>query len=183
MGGVGGELFLLRERGGKTAEGGIERSGELAQFIVRVGDVDTLRKISGGDASGRGTDFLDRLERAASEQPDAAESQRQHGQSATDQPHREPVCGLYFRENGATGQNAIAPLGVVKGFAESAARPEIRAGVPAGLIGSRRLHWRVGRTFEQCAAAARPNREVKTVRRAFVEERRHFTGNVKNPLP
>ena len=37
--GVGGELFLLRERGVEAREGGIQNGGELAEFAFRFGDL------------------------------------------------------------------------------------------------------------------------------------------------
>ena len=50
--GVGGELFLLRERGFQPREGGIQNRGKLAEFAFRLGDVDALRQIAGGNFHG-----------------------------------------------------------------------------------------------------------------------------------
>ena len=43
---------LLRERGFEPGEGGIQNGGELAEFAFRLGDVDALRQIAGGNFHG-----------------------------------------------------------------------------------------------------------------------------------
>ena len=55
---VGGKLFLLRKRRFQPRESGIQNGRELAQFTFRLGDVDALRQIAGGNFCGRGADVL-----------------------------------------------------------------------------------------------------------------------------
>ena len=74
--GVGGELFLLRERGFQPREGGIQNGGELAEFAFGLGDVDALRQISGGNFHGGGADVFDGAQRARNKPKAARESEK-----------------------------------------------------------------------------------------------------------
>src|SRR5687768_5529667 len=77
VGGVSGELFLLCEGGFKTAEGGVEKIGKLAEFAVGVFDADALGKIAAGNLRGGFADVVNRLKSACGQNPSATERKEQ----------------------------------------------------------------------------------------------------------
>ena len=76
MRGVGGELFLLRKRGVEPGEGGIQNGGELAEFAFRLGDVDALRQIAGGNFTAAALMFSNGPQRARDKPPAAGKAEK-----------------------------------------------------------------------------------------------------------
>ena len=72
MRGVGRKLFLLRESRFQSCESGIQNCRELAEFAFRLGNIDALRQIAGGNFHRRCADFIDRLD-GARNQPSATD--------------------------------------------------------------------------------------------------------------
>jgi hypothetical protein len=62
----------------KPREGGIQNGGELAQFAFRLGDVDALRQIAGGNFHGGGADVFNRLDGARNQPPAAGKAKKQN---------------------------------------------------------------------------------------------------------
>ena len=91
VGGVGGELFLLRERGFEAREGGIQNTRKLAQFAFRFRDADALGQIAGGNFCGGGADFFHGPQRAGDDEPRAAQPKCQHHQAAEPKPAGKPA--------------------------------------------------------------------------------------------
>ena len=135
VGGIGSELALLGEGRFQAGERGIQDGGELAEFAFRLGDIDALGKVAGGNLDGSGTDGGDGLDGERDQPGAAGEADEENDAANAGERKTGPVKFRQFGRDAAADNNSFAGRGEHAGFAEGPAGP--RRGVGSGGSGSR----------------------------------------------